>query len=319
MREFIALAQLLNLTEAAKIVHVTQPALSNHLRSMEDELGITLVERTSNKVRRLTAAGQHFLNVADNIVAKYDQMLPELHRLSEEPEGRIDIQLPLDAYIQSFIARIAAFRQLNPNYELVLKSWSVIDNIEAVRKGKADCAILGPADDETLRRLSREDDGPAVAAVPYAWTEVLLWADKNHPYVSEGTAPLASFGNYKYTLCASVKSTTWHVNYAGIFKSIGADCGTIRRFADSLEGFFLSETNKKDLVLCAQDLAANYSLLAARTERAVFHFSPRLYVPFYLVYRVEPDNKALLALVKYLQEEFSKLKHPDEVIRSGEG
>ena len=63
LRCFIALANTLNFTTVAQELHLTQPAISYNIASLEKELGFALFVRAHNSVR-LTALGQSFYHDA---------------------------------------------------------------------------------------------------------------------------------------------------------------------------------------------------------------------------------------------------------------
>lgn len=78
LSDFIMLAETLNFSKAAALRNVSQPALSNHILSLEEEFGIKLFDRTRRKVS-LTQEGRLLLNDAQEILHRYEAM----HRFNE--------------------------------------------------------------------------------------------------------------------------------------------------------------------------------------------------------------------------------------------
>ena len=69
LRYFAAVAEFRNVTQAARRLHVAQPALSRQIQDLEEELGLKLVERSSRGIK-LTEAGKFFAGEADAILAR---------------------------------------------------------------------------------------------------------------------------------------------------------------------------------------------------------------------------------------------------------
>jgi DNA-binding transcriptional LysR family regulator len=63
LRYFVALAERLHFSEAAELVHVSQPGLSQQIKALEEEVGVLLLDRTKRTVA-LTEAGKYFLEEA---------------------------------------------------------------------------------------------------------------------------------------------------------------------------------------------------------------------------------------------------------------
>jgi DNA-binding transcriptional LysR family regulator len=73
LRSFAAVADAGHLTRAAERLHLSQPALSAHIRALEDELGVRVFERTASGMV-LTRAGQELLQRARSVIAAAEQM-----------------------------------------------------------------------------------------------------------------------------------------------------------------------------------------------------------------------------------------------------
>lgn len=65
---FLTVAEYLNFTQAARSLHVTHPAITQQIQSLEKELNVKLFHRTTRSVK-LTEEGQTFLNDAQQMVA----------------------------------------------------------------------------------------------------------------------------------------------------------------------------------------------------------------------------------------------------------
>jgi len=87
LRSFAAVAEAGHLTRAAEKLHLSQPALSAQIRALEDELDLTLFERTSTGMA-LTAAGKRLLAEADKILAASQTFEAEARALKGGVSGK---------------------------------------------------------------------------------------------------------------------------------------------------------------------------------------------------------------------------------------
>src|ERR1700720_3263893 len=87
LRSFAAVAEAGHLTRAAQKLHISQPALSAQIKALEDELGLTLFERTSTGMT-LTAAGKRLLAEADKIPAASQTFEAEARALTGGVAGK---------------------------------------------------------------------------------------------------------------------------------------------------------------------------------------------------------------------------------------
>lgn len=138
LKAFRLVARLGSLRQAASRLNQTIPAISGKLRKLEEELGVTLFERSPNRLV-LTEVGQRFLNEADAIVARTERAIASL-REPTEPTGRLSVSIGSD---QSwyFAPRISAFLKRFTRVELTLTVMQSAESLRRLRTGELDLAI----------------------------------------------------------------------------------------------------------------------------------------------------------------------------------
>jgi LysR family nitrogen assimilation transcriptional regulator len=92
IKYFVQIADLGSITRAAGQLGVAQPALSRHVRSIEDELGMQLLVRLPRGVR-LTGAGRQFLDHCRRVMREFSRVTEDLRADTEVPRGRVVLGL----------------------------------------------------------------------------------------------------------------------------------------------------------------------------------------------------------------------------------
>ncbi|MDI1336558.1 MAG: LysR substrate-binding domain-containing protein [Lacunisphaera sp.] len=144
LRYFLTTAELLNFTRAAERHRVAQPALSRQIRSLEDELGVRLLERDSRRVA-LTAAGHLFLQDIREIMEQLEGAEARIKRFHRE--GRQPLQL---GFAPSLVGnRLPAIIQIlsdrRPDLQITLHDLTNEDMITGIRDRQLDAALLPAA------------------------------------------------------------------------------------------------------------------------------------------------------------------------------
>lgn len=165
LKYLVALAEHKHFGRAAAASYVSQPTLSTQIRKLEDELGVSLVERAPRKVM-LTPAGREAADRARAIVAEIEQM-KEAARRSRDPEAgtvRLGIFPTLAPYLLPHVVPLV--RQRFPKLELLLVEEKSDVLLERLRDGKLDAVVLALplADDQLQAEFLFEE--PFVLAVP---------------------------------------------------------------------------------------------------------------------------------------------------------
>ena len=89
LRYLVALAEEGNFTRAAAREHIAQPALSQQLRRLEDEVGLLLVERTTRQVS-ITEAGELLVARARRILGELEAVHAFLNKASALQQRHLD-------------------------------------------------------------------------------------------------------------------------------------------------------------------------------------------------------------------------------------
>jgi DNA-binding transcriptional LysR family regulator len=119
LRYFAGVAQYLNYTEASRCLHVAQPAISQTILDLEDELGVKLLLRTRRTVQ-LTAAGTAFLREAQEILRRAGEAQHLAQRAARGEVGTLRIGFFGAASAPFLPALIQAHRRKFPDVELRL-------------------------------------------------------------------------------------------------------------------------------------------------------------------------------------------------------
>jgi LysR family transcriptional activator of glutamate synthase operon len=141
LRYLVALAEELNFTRAAEREHVAQPALSQQIRRLEDEVGLALVERTTRHVA-LTQAGEVLVVRARRVLAELSAAGTELQALRGMDTGHVTIGAmhtmgPIDLSLP-----LALFHDLHPGVGLTVREQSSEEMAEMLRIDELDLAFL---------------------------------------------------------------------------------------------------------------------------------------------------------------------------------
>lgn len=151
LRAFVALAQSRSFAEAAARLHLSQPALSNALKTLEESVGGQLLARTT-RTFALTPEGEEFLPVALRLLQDWDDAFDDLHSRFALRSGRISI-----AAMPSFAGNllptaIRHYKASYPDVKIALHDVIAEEVVAMVRSGRAEMGIsFDPGEQEDLR------------------------------------------------------------------------------------------------------------------------------------------------------------------------
>ncbi len=141
LRYLVALADERHFTRAAEREHIAQPALSQQIRRLEEEVGIPLVERTTRRVA-MTEAGELLVGRARRILSELSAAESELQGLRGIQTGHVSVGAmhtmgPVDVSLA-----LAIFHERHPGVELTVREQSSEELAEMLRDDVLDLAFL---------------------------------------------------------------------------------------------------------------------------------------------------------------------------------
>ena len=141
LRYLVSLAEEGNFTRAAANEHIAQPAMSQQIRRLENELGLALVERTTRRVA-LTEAGELLVVRCRRILAELESADAELQALRGVHTGHVTIGAmhtmgPVDLSLV-----LALFRERHPDIRFTVREQTSEEMAEMLRVDELDLAFL---------------------------------------------------------------------------------------------------------------------------------------------------------------------------------
>jgi len=178
LRVFIAVAEQLSFTRAAELLYLSQPAVSQHVQSLERHMGTQLFERRGRKFE-LSQAGETLLGYAHQILRLAADAETAIQELRETVHGRL--QLGTTETIGSYLLPelIGRFSREHPNIQVSLRMRGPGEVISSVVNGDMDLAVV-----EEAPGAKYHDQ---LITLPFRTGEVVLIVSPEHPFASLDT------------------------------------------------------------------------------------------------------------------------------------
>ena len=178
LKYFEAITKYKTFLEAAEEMNISQSSLSKQLSRLEDELGVTLIDRSKRKAS-LTQAGKIFARDAEAMLAQYQVMLSHMQAFKKNPDVlKIGSLALLGQYGLNY--KLADFEASHDEYKLLVEDVEEDVLIEGFKTGKYDL-IIG----RTL-----PEDVSCSASVKLADDELVAVMRKSHPLASKDSIEL---------------------------------------------------------------------------------------------------------------------------------
>ena len=153
LRSFAAVARRGHFTRAAAELHIGQPAVSQHIRRLETELGVRLLRRTTRSVE-LTEAGEILLERAERALGELEAAHAELAELKGLVRGRLTIGAMQSLEPYDLPGALASFHERHPAIDIRVVEDVAPDMLAAVLADRLDVAFV-PIEDGVPAGLHR--------------------------------------------------------------------------------------------------------------------------------------------------------------------
>ncbi|WP_329792562.1 LysR substrate-binding domain-containing protein [Lentzea sp. DG1S-22] len=204
LRYFAAVAETCHFGQAAKRLNMAQPALSNAIRQLEDELGVCLLVRTTRRVV-LTEAGKFFLDEALHTLDRVDAGIHGARLLNEGQSGLVRIGLTCSVTFAHMPFLIQSIRRELPGLEFEVHSdLSTEEQCVRLREETLDLGVVHPPVPDGVELIPICEE-PLIVVLPLdhplAEKESLGIADLRDESFITGVKPESGIANAVMKMC----------------------------------------------------------------------------------------------------------------------
>lgn len=192
-----AVRRNLNLTEAAKALHTSQPGVSKAIIELEEELGIDIFARHGKRLKRVTEPGQHVLKSIEVIMREIGNLKRIGEQFSQQDSGTLSIATTHTQARYVLPTRVAALREKYPHVNISLHQGAP-DQVAQMLIN--DVAEIGMAT-ESLTKYEE-----LVTLPVYEWSHVLV-LPAEHPLATKTRLSLEDLAEHPII--------TYHPSFTG--------------------------------------------------------------------------------------------------------
>ncbi|MFA7553259.1 MAG: LysR family transcriptional regulator [Spongiibacteraceae bacterium] len=185
LKAFVEVAESGSFSEAAEVLHITQPAVSKRIAALENQLDCRLFDRISRQIK-LTEAGTALLPRAERILRAVQEAKRSIDDLRGEVSGQLSIGISHHIGLHRLPPVLQTFNQRYPKVRFDIDFLDSEEAYEQVTHGRLELAVvtLDPSGNSTLMHQA-------------VWQDKLLVAvAKTHPLASLDKVDLPTLSRY---------------------------------------------------------------------------------------------------------------------------
>ncbi|NTW28240.1 MAG: LysR family transcriptional regulator [Coriobacteriia bacterium] len=299
IREFVVFAKYLNFSRAAKEIHISQPAMSNHIAAMENELGVELVDRHEDI--RITTAGRLFLSHAQQVLDSYDEAVASCQSIKNGLSGKVIVREPYSpGKAGAIIAKIVSdFCKEYPLIDVVMKSDCQEFVLDEISKGRIDCGLFFNFRPELVA-----SDGSHVDSVPICNDSFCVWVHRKHPLATKASLLVKDLAGYPLLIARGARFQDLEFSMKRFAADHGIPFTPDYRDADSIRNLFLFESDEQAVFLVGTQ-ASLVLEIAVREDMVLRSFDENASVIGSLVYSADNDDPAFKLFIDYVERNFA--------------
>lgn len=271
LRYFVAVAEELHFTRAARRVHIAQQPLSAAIARLEQQLGVTLLERTTRRVE-LTVAGEALLEPARAALAAVDDAIAAAQSAARGEAGELTVGLSSGAWY-GLEPLFDAVRVRHRGLHLQVRQQSTRPLLDDVRAGTLDLAVGLCVQDPVGLGCQRLKDEPVFVAVP-----------ESHRLAGRGTVALVELAGETVALDDPSDGPDYNAAVLGALAAAGVtpDTRTFDTHHDAWQNAILDDG-------CI-GLTVRSAIHSSHRGLHLLGVEPRITFPLDLLWRVAPDT-----------------------------
>jgi LysR family cys regulon transcriptional activator len=178
--------QDLNVSNAAEVLHTSQPGVSKQIQLLEQELGIQIFQRSGKRLTGITEPGQIIINMAEQILRETENIKRVGEDYTKVDEGSLSIATTHTQARYRLPPAIKGFVERYPNIRLHIHQGNPSQVTAMVAEGEADIGIATEA----------IANHPDLVAMPcYTWNRCIV-APHGHPILADRPLTLKKLANY---------------------------------------------------------------------------------------------------------------------------
>ncbi|MBQ0074599.1 MAG: LysR family transcriptional regulator [Prevotella sp.] len=173
LESFVFVAETKSFSIASARCHVTQPAISHHIKALEDELGCKLLIRTTHSIT-LTESGKELLPRAKDIIKRTEECKDSINALNNNITG--ELRIGIGSFITPYIRKAAlTFLKRYPNVRLCPEFGKACHLNQMLRKHDLDIAF-------TMNTAYKDEGIESQECIPFS---ICAFMSNTHPLASQ--------------------------------------------------------------------------------------------------------------------------------------